>query len=77
MISLNFNIWNFDLSYSWEFAPGSQLIALYRNSIFNEDQLADLNFKENLDNLFDESMLHNFSLRLVYYIDYNKAKNWL
>ena len=33
--------------------------------------------KENLDNLFDESMLHNFSLRLVYYIDYNKAKNWL
>ncbi|MBI9041208.1 DUF5916 domain-containing protein [Lutibacter sp.] len=74
---INYNIWNFDLSYSWEFAPGSQLIALYRNSIFNEDQLADLNFKENLDNLFDESMFHNFSLRLVYYIDYNKAKNWL
>lgn len=74
---INYNIWNFDLSYSWEFAPGSQLIALYRNSIFNEDQLADLNFKENLDNLFDESMLHNFSLRFVYYIDYNKAKNWL
>jgi len=75
--NINYNIWNFDLSYTWEFAPGSQLIALYRNSIFNEDQLADLNFKENLDNLFDESMLHNFSLRLVYYIDYNKAKNWL
>lgn len=74
---INYNIWNFDLSYTWEFAPGSQLIALYRNSIFNEDQLADLNFKENLDNLFDESMLHNFSVRLVYYIDYNKAKNWL
>ena len=74
---INYNIWNFDLSYSWEFAPGSQLIALYRNSIFNQDQLADLNFKENLDNLFDESILHNFSLRLVYYIDYNKLKNWL
>ena len=74
---INYNIWNFDLSYTWEFAPGSQLIALYRNSIFNEDQLASLNFKENLENLFDETILHNFSLRLVYYIDYNKAKNWL
>ncbi|WP_372745895.1 DUF5916 domain-containing protein [Lutibacter sp.] len=74
---INYNIWNFDLSYTWEFAPGSQLIGLYRNSIFNEDQLSDLNFKENLENLFDQSILHNFSLRLVYYIDYNKAKNWL
>lgn len=74
---INYNIWNFDLSYSWEFAPGSHLVALYRNSIFNEDQLSDLNFNENLDNLFDEPMFHNLSVRLVYYVDYNKAKNWL
>ncbi|SDW76774.1 hypothetical protein SAMN05444411_102134 [Lutibacter oricola] len=74
---INYNIWNLDLNYTWEFAPGSQLIALYRNSIFNSDQLADLNFKDNLDNLFEQPALHNVSLRLVYYIDYNKAKNWL
>ena len=75
--NINFNTWNFDLNFSWEFAPGSQLIALYRNSLFNEDEFADLNFKDNLDNLFKEPMLHNFSIRMVYYIDYNKAKNWL
>ncbi|MDV7188123.1 DUF5916 domain-containing protein [Lutibacter sp. TH_r2] len=75
--NINYNIWNFDLNYTWEFAPGSQLIALYRNSIFNEDQLSNLSFSENLDNLFDESILHNLSVRFVYYIDYNKAKNWL
>ena len=73
---VNFNTWNFDLNFSWEFAPGSQLIALYRNSLFNIDEFSDLNFKDNLSNLFEEPMLHNFSLRMVYYIDYNKAKNW-
>ena len=73
---INFNTWNLDLNFSWEFAPGSQLIALYRNSLFNADEFSDLNFKDNLSNLFEEPMLHNFSIRMVYYIDYNKAKNW-
>jgi len=74
---INFNTWNFDLNFTWEFAPGSQLIALYRNSLFNEDEFSDLNFNDNLNNLFKEPMLHNLSLRMVYYIDYNIAKKWL
>lgn len=73
---INFNTWNFDLNFTWEFAPGSQLIALYRNSLFNEDEFSDLNYKDNLNNLFEEPMLHNLSLRMVYFIDYNNAKNW-
>ncbi len=74
---INYNIWNLDLSYSWEFAPGSQLVALYRNSIFNEDQLSHLNFKKNLDNLFKEPISNNFSVKFIYYLDYNNIKTWL
>ena len=74
---INFNIWNLDLSYTWQFAPGSQLVALYRNTIFNEDDLSDLNFGENLDNLFKEPVRHNFSIKLIYFLDYNKLKSWL
>ena len=74
---INYNIWNLDLSYSWEFAPGSQLVVLYRNSIFNEDQLANLNFSKNLDNLFKEPVNNNFSVKFIYYLDYNKLKKWL
>ena len=33
--NVNFNTWNLDFSYSWQFAPGSQLSALYRNQLFN------------------------------------------
>lgn len=73
----NFNIWNIDLSYNWEFAPGSQLVALYRNSIFKEDNQSQLSFANNLNNLFKEDQLNNFSLKLIYYLDYNKVKTWL
>lgn len=74
---INYNIWNLDLSYSWEFAPGSQLVFLYRNSIFNEDELAHLNFRKNLDNLFNEPISNNFSVKFIYYLDYNNVKTWL
>ena len=74
---INFNIWNLDLSYSWEFAPGSQLVALNRNTIFNEDELSQLTFGENLDNLFKEPVQHNFSVKFIYYLDYNKIRSWL
>ncbi len=73
---INYNVWNLDLSYTWEFAPGSQLIALYRNNIFNEDTKSQLEFDENLQNLFKQPGEHNISLKLIYYIDYNNAKNW-
>ena len=73
--NVNFNSWNLDLNYIWQFAPGSQLIAFYRNSIFNSDTNSNLSFSENLENLFDQSQRHTFSVRFVYFIDYNKLKN--
>ena len=74
---INYNIWNLDLNYNWEFAPGSFLVALYRNSIFNEDDLSSLSFNKNLDNLFKEPINNVVSLKLIYYLDYNKLKTWL
>ena len=75
--NVNFNNWNLDLNYIWQFAPGSQLIAFYRNSIFNDDTNANLSFFENLNNLFEQSQKHTLSVRIVYFIDYNKIKKIL
>ena len=72
---INFNSWNIDLNYFWQFAPGSQLIAFYRNSIFSVNNNTGQDFFDNLNNLFNEPKQHIFSLRLVYFIDYNKVKN--
>ena len=71
----NFNSWNLDVNYQWQFAPGSQLIAFYRNSIFGSNSHAKHGFFKNLDRLFDEKHQHTFSVRLVYFIDYNNIKN--
>ncbi len=73
--NVNFNSWNLDLNYSWQFAPGSQLSAFYRNSIFGSSTDPKLNFTDNLDELFSEPKQHLVSLRLVYFIDYNNIKD--
>ena len=74
---INYNVWNLDLNYTWQFAPGSFLVALYRNSIFNEDDLSYLDFNQNLENLFKEPINNVISLKMIYYLDYNKLKTWL
>ncbi|SFZ92120.1 Carbohydrate family 9 binding domain-like [Flaviramulus basaltis] len=71
----NFNTWNLDLSYTWQFAPGSQLTALYRNQIFNLTNTSQDSYFKSLNNLFNQEKQNTFSLRLVYFIDYNDVKN--
>ncbi|MGV6844602.1 MAG: DUF5916 domain-containing protein [Lutibacter sp.] len=71
---INYNIWNLDLSFNWEFAPGSQLIALYRNSIFKEDDLSSISFSKNISNLFKEPITNILSIKFIYFLDYNQLK---
>ncbi len=70
----NFNIWNLDVSFSWRFAPGSEATLLYRNQIFNDDELSTLNYTQSLDNLFEQPIQHTLSLRVVYFLDINNLK---
>jgi len=74
---VNFNLWNFDLSYSWWFAPGSQITALYRNNAQDFTRDINKNYSSNVSNLFETNLNHVFSVSLRYFIDYNKAKNWI
>lgn len=71
----NFNTWNLDFSYSWQFAPGSFLTALYRNQLFNYDNRSTDTYGQSLNTLFNQPIQHTFSLRLQYYIDYSSVKN--
>lgn len=74
----NLNSWNLDLSYSWWFAPGSQISVLYRNNAFNYETDINKDFEKNVTNLLNNDALsHVFSVSVKYFIDYNQAKNWL
>ena len=72
----NLNLWNFDLSYSWWFAPGSQMSVLYRNSSGIFENTIDKDFSYNSKQVFNHEQLnHTFSISVRYFIDYNQAKN--
>jgi len=71
-----YNNWNIDLRFSWWFAPGSQLTLLYRNAMESYVSDSRLDFSNNFKNLFDEPQLNSLSLRVSYYLDYNRVKSW-
>lgn len=72
----NFNTWNMDLSYSWWFAPGSQISAMYRNSSSFYENEFRTDFGSNFNKAIDNNFLnHVFSISVRYFIDYNSLKN--
>lgn len=70
-----YNNWNLDLRFSWWFAPGSQLTFLYRNAVESFTNETGMNFNNNFKYLFDQPQLNSFSIRISYYLDYNRVKN--
>lgn len=72
----SFNSWNLDVSYSWWFAPGSEISILYRNSAANFDEIINKDFNKNVTNLLNNDALnHTFSISVKYFIDYNSIKS--
>lgn len=74
----NFNLdaWNLDLSYSWWFAPGSQISILYRNSASKYDNEINKDFTNNVTNLLrNDELEHVLSISVKYFIDYNTVKH--
>ncbi len=75
--NINFSTWNIDLSYTCQIAPGSFLTALYRNQMFNSNDLSENSYSNSLNDLLDSPIQHTFSIRLQYFLDYNGIKSLL
>ena len=71
----NLNLWNLDLTYSWWFAPGSQVSVLYRNNAALFSREFQRQFESNLNDALDSDNLnHVFSISIRYFMDYNSLK---
>lgn len=66
---LNFNALNVDVRFSWWYAPGSELVLLYRNSFLDNGDVDGAYF-ENLRHSLEMESTHNLSIRLTYFLDY-------
>lgn len=70
----NVNYFNVDMVYTWQFALGSFVNLVWKNSINTFDQnVADIYFK-NLGNTLNAPQLNSLSLRVIYFLDYLSLK---
>jgi len=73
--NLNFNTVNLDLRFSWWYAPGSELVVLYRYVVAATSDAYKADYLQNFENALNSPTQNQFSLRLTYFLDYNKVKN--
>lgn len=74
--NFNVNYFNIDLIYRWRFAPGSDLIVVWKNSINTFDR--DLNVREHTGVRFVDSFVNTiqsdqtnlFNVKILYFLDY-------
>lgn len=73
---LNFNTLNLDLKFSWWFAPGSELVLLYRNVIASSDTYYQGRYLQNFGDALGSPAQNMLSLKLTYFLDYNQVRRW-
>ena len=67
---INFNTFNVDMVYTWRFAPGSDLLLVWKNSVYDfGDEVVD-DYLDNLTNTFKAPQTNVFSIKVLYYLDY-------
>ncbi|MCK5822888.1 MAG: carbohydrate binding family 9 domain-containing protein [Bacteroidales bacterium] len=71
---INYNAFNIDLVYKWNFAPGSELSVVWKNSIYNDGEIIRKNYFDNLNNTISSPQANSFSFKILYYLDYQKMK---
>lgn len=72
-----FNSFLVDLVFSWEFAPGSNLTLVWKNSIIDELNYAYQGYWQNLGTTLNQPQTNLLSLKFFYYLDYHTLRSRL
>ncbi|MEO7049762.1 MAG: DUF5916 domain-containing protein [Ferruginibacter sp.] len=68
------NLFNIDMVYTWQFAPGSFVNIVWKNAIVPDDLSVQRGYFKNLDNTLKTSQNNNVSIKILYYLDYLSLK---
>jgi hypothetical protein len=68
--NFNYNVFNIDLVYSWQFAPGSNLSFAYKNAIETSTDVIRVNLPGDFKTTLKAPQLNSVSLKVIYYLDY-------
>jgi len=72
--SLTYNLFTIDLVYTWRFAPGSDIIIVWKNLLDDSQNRLDIPYTQSVGDIFNNPQFNSFSFKLIYYIDYVMAK---
>ena len=74
----NVNIFNLDAFLTWDFRLGSRVVLGYKNWLGNSETVnianSRNNYFNNLGKIFDLRHGNEFTLRFIYFLDYNQLK---
>lgn len=71
----NVNFFNIDMTYTWQFAPGSFLNIVWKNSITDFAYQIEKDYFKNFSNTIDANQNNNLSLKVIYFLDYQQLKH--
>ena len=70
----NVNFFNVDMVYTWQFALGSFLNIGWKDASFLYNQQVKNSYIKNLGNTLNSPQENNFSIKLIYFLDYLTLK---
>jgi hypothetical protein len=73
-VNNNVNYFNIDMVYTWQFALGSFLNIVWKNSVNTFDTDIRGNYFKNAGSTFEAPQLNSLSLRVIYFLDYLSLK---
>lgn len=71
---ISFNAFNIDLTFTWRFAPGSDIAVVWKNIIQNVGDPLETSYKAGVEELDRLNQTNNFSIKILYFIDYLNLK---
>jgi hypothetical protein len=75
---VNYNSFNIDLTYIWNFAPGSQVSVMWKNAISTFSSDIEPGYFRDLKQTIISPASNSFSIRILYYLDalyFKKKRN--
>jgi hypothetical protein len=71
----NYNAFTVDATFTWQFAAGSFINLVWKNSAYDFNNRVEHNYMKNLSNTVSADQNNNLSFKIIYFLDYLKLKN--
>jgi len=71
---INYNAFNIDMTFTWNFAPGSELLLVWKNAIYTDNKNVNFGLYRNFADTIESPQINSVSIKVLYYLDYPKLK---